>query len=74
MGLPGVAYLTGIADPGWTAIGLGVGTVSYTHLSVPDGHSQPAQFIWLAQQAICQAVRRVARLVYACLLYTSRCV
>ena len=26
MGLPGVAYLTGIADPGWTAIGLGVGT------------------------------------------------
>lgn len=33
--------------------------------SVPDGHSQPAQFIWLAQQAICQAVRRVARLVYA---------
>ena len=34
-------------------------------LSVPNGHSQPAQFIWLAQQAICQAVRRVARLVYA---------
>ncbi len=26
MGLPGVAYLTGIADPGWTAIGLAVGT------------------------------------------------
>ena len=26
MGLPGVAYLTGIADPGWTAICLGVGT------------------------------------------------
>lgn len=26
MGLPGVAYLTGIADAGWTAIGLGVGT------------------------------------------------
>ena len=26
MGLPGVAYLTGVADPGWTAIGLGVGT------------------------------------------------
>ena len=33
--------------------------------SVPDGHSQPTQFIWLAQQAICQAVRRVARLGYA---------
>lgn len=26
MGLPGVAYLTGVADAGWTAIGLGIGT------------------------------------------------
>ncbi|MDD4844812.1 MAG: sodium/proline symporter PutP [Anaerotignum sp.] len=26
MGLPGVAYLSGIADPAWTAIGLGIGT------------------------------------------------
>ena len=26
MGLPGVAYLTGISDAGWTAIGLGIGT------------------------------------------------
>ena len=26
MGLPGVAYLTGISDAGWTAIGLGLGT------------------------------------------------
>ena len=26
MGLPGLAYLSGIADPGWTAIGLAVGT------------------------------------------------
>ena len=26
MGLPGVAYLTGLADAGWTAIGLAVGT------------------------------------------------
>ena len=26
MGLPGVAYLSGLADPGWTAIGLAVGT------------------------------------------------
>ncbi len=26
MGLPGVAYVTGIADAGWTAIGLAVGT------------------------------------------------
>lgn len=26
MGLPGVAYLTGLADPAWTAIGLAVGT------------------------------------------------
>ncbi|MDD6331239.1 MAG: sodium/proline symporter [Clostridium sp.] len=26
MGMPGLAYLSGIADPGWTAIGLGVGT------------------------------------------------
>ena len=26
MGLPGLAYLTGVADVGWTAIGLGVGT------------------------------------------------
>ena len=26
MGLPGVAYLTGISDAGWTALGLGIGT------------------------------------------------
>lgn len=26
MGLPGVAYLTGVSDAAWTAIGLGVGT------------------------------------------------
>ena len=26
MGLPGVAYLSGMADAGWTAIGLGIGT------------------------------------------------
>ena len=26
MGLPGLAYLTGVADVGWTAIGLAVGT------------------------------------------------
>ena len=26
MGLPGVAYLTGIADAAWTAIGLAIGT------------------------------------------------
>lgn len=26
MGMPGLAYLSGIAEPGWTAIGLGVGT------------------------------------------------
>ncbi len=26
MGLPGVAYLSGVADPAWTAIGLGIGT------------------------------------------------
>mgnify|MGYP000814226450 CR=1 FL=1 len=26
MGMPGLAYLTGIASPGWTAIGLAIGT------------------------------------------------
>ena len=26
MGLPGVAYLTGICEPFWTALGLGIGT------------------------------------------------
>ena len=26
MGLPGVAYLSGICDAAWTAIGLGIGT------------------------------------------------
>ena len=26
MGLPGLAYLTGVAEPVWTAIGLAVGT------------------------------------------------
>ena len=44
MGLPGVAYLTGVADAGWTAIGLALGTYinwlivarrirCYTHLT-----------------------------------------
>lgn len=32
MGLPGVAYLTGISDAGWTAIGLAAGT--YINLSL----------------------------------------
>ena len=27
MGLPGLAYLTGVANPAWTAIGLGIGTL-----------------------------------------------
>ena len=26
MGLPGLAYLTGVANPAWTAIGLGIAT------------------------------------------------
>ena len=26
MGIPGLAYLTGLADAGWTAIGLAIGT------------------------------------------------
>ena len=26
MGLPGLAYLSGVADVGWTAIGLAIGT------------------------------------------------
>ena len=29
MGLPGVAYLSGVADAGWTAIGLAVGAGMY---------------------------------------------
>ena len=29
MGLPGLAYLSGIADAGWTAIGLAIGTASH---------------------------------------------
>ena len=36
MGLPGLAYLTGIASPGWTAIGLAVGPGS-TGSSWPGG-------------------------------------
>ena len=42
MGLPGLAYLSGICEPLWTAIGLALGTyfnwliaVSYTHLTLP---------------------------------------
>ena len=42
MGVPGLAYLTGLADATWTAIGLALGTylnwliaVSYTHLTLP---------------------------------------
>ena len=56
MGLPGLAYLSGIADPGWTAIGLAVGTYvnwlvvakrirTYTHvagnsITLPDFFSR----------------------------------
>ena len=39
MGLPGVAYLTGIADAGWTAIGLGIGT--YLNLADRSTASAP---------------------------------
>lgn len=55
MGVPGLAYLTGIADPLWTVIGLGVGTYinwlivakrirTYTHevnaITLPDFFSR----------------------------------
>ena len=47
MGLPGLAYLTGIADAGWTAIGLAIGT--YINLedrskTDPPLHSRSRQF------------------------------
>ena len=34
MGLPGLAYLSGIADAGWTIIGLAAGT--YCHKKTPS--------------------------------------
>ena len=55
MGLPGVAYLTGVADAGWTALGLAIGTYinwlivakrirCYTHatgsITIPDFFSK----------------------------------
>lgn len=55
MGLPGLAYLAGIAEPGWTAIGLAIGTYfnwlvvakrirTYTHevdaITLPDFFSR----------------------------------
>ena len=33
MGLPGLAYWTGLADAGWTAIGLAVGTLNFLIVS-----------------------------------------
>ena len=58
MGLPGVAYLTGISDAGWTAIGLAAGTYinwlivakrirRYTHtcnnsITIPSFFSKPS--------------------------------
>ena len=53
MGLPGVAYLTGVADAGWTAIGLAIGTYvnwlvvakrlrRYSHIA---GNSIPRRYI-----------------------------
>lgn len=53
MGLPGLAYLTGLADVGWTAIGLALGTYAnwlivakrlrrYTHLT--DSYTLPQFF------------------------------
>ena len=32
MGVPGLAYLTGLADATWTAIGLALGTLSLIHI------------------------------------------
>ena len=50
MGMPGLAYLTGIASPGWTAIGLALGTwlnwliVARRHPSrLPRQYHTPAQ-------------------------------
>ena len=59
MGMPGLAYLTGIASPGWTAIGLAVGTCSVSSMrhasiksiptmpwNVPTRNSSAALTIW----------------------------
>ena len=54
MGLPGLAYLSGVADVGWTAIGLAVGTYlnwllvakrirRYTHMT--DSFTLPQFFL-----------------------------
>ena len=37
MGLPGLAYLTGIADAGWTAIGLAIGTYINSRIAAKPG-------------------------------------
>ena len=36
MGMPGLAYLTGIASPGWTAIGLAVARAQLAHRGPPS--------------------------------------
>ena len=45
MGLPGVAYLTGISDAGWTAIGLAAGTyINWRCQTYPPLYAHLQQF------------------------------
>ena len=44
MGLPGLAYLSGVADVGWTAIGLAVGT--YLNSDCADIPRRPARSLF----------------------------
>ena len=41
MGMPGLAYLTGIASPGWTAIGLALAQLAHRGPAAPPLFGQP---------------------------------
>ncbi len=52
MGLPGVAYLTGIADAAWTAIGLALGTYINWLIVAKRIRTLFHQFNWWFAQAL----------------------
>ena len=86
MGLPGLAYLTGVADAGWTALGLAVGTylnwlivakrlrrysIVCNAITIPEFFSRRYRDEKNILMCISAVIILIFFIPYTCLLYTS---